>query len=299
VGFATVAVLVLQATFSTLVGDRTFWPAPCAEAAAAAGNRRQDGERLLMAQPALIDAALEALAPRSGDTSVYVVGFAGVGEQRVFAGEIDLATKIFGVRYGATQRSIELVNDRRDLESRPLATVTGLRRTLDGVGRRMDVDRDVLILIFSSHGSDPPAISVSNSDLPLQDLKPGSLKDALAASGIKWRVIVISACHAGAFIPYLADERTIVITAAAANRTSFGCSDDRDLTDFGETFFRDAVPSAATLRAAFESARKAIERRERKEHREPSEPAAYFGNAMEKKLNDLDRFRLETQPAVK
>jgi hypothetical protein len=251
-----------------------------------------------MAQPARIDAALDALAPRSGDTSVYVVGFAGVGEQRVFAGEIELATKIFSARYGATGRSIELINDRRDLESRPLATVTGLQRTLEGVGRRMDLDRDVLILILSSHGSDAPAITVSNNDLPLQDLGGASLKDALAASGIKWRVIVISACHAGAFIPYLADERTIVITAAAANRTSFGCSDDRDLTDFGETFFRDAMPFAPTLRAAFNSARKAIELREHKEHRDPSEPSAYFGKAMEKKLNDLDGVRPEMRPGA-
>ena len=81
--------------------------------------------------------------------------------------------------------------------------------------------------------------------LPLRDLTGEALADALRASGIKWRVIVISACHSGAFIESLKDPYTMVITAAAPDRTSFGCSDDRDLTYFGEAFFRDSLPQAA------------------------------------------------------
>ena len=56
-----------------------------------------------------------------------------------------------------------------------------------------------------------------------------------------------------------------MITAAAKNRPSFGCWDDRDLTYFGEGFYRDALPAAPTLRAAFERRGREIKRREKEE----------------------------------
>jgi hypothetical protein len=97
-------------------------------------------------------------------------------------------------------------------------------------------------------------------------------------------VIILSACYAGGFIESLRDPQTIVITAAAADRTSFGCSNDRDLTYFGEAFYRDALPGARSLRDAFETAKAAIAARERVEHVTPSNPQAYFGAQMEAKL---------------
>ena len=112
----------------------------------------------------------------------------------------------------------------------------------------MNLDQDVLFLSISSHGAEDPAVIVSNSELPLDDLTDEDLADALRESAIKWRVIIISACYAGGFIDALSDPQTIVIAAAAADRTSFGCSNDRDLTYFGEAFYRDALPAAHSLR---------------------------------------------------
>ena len=250
---------------------------------------RREIEPLLMTQPARIEAAVASMAPRSGDTSLFMVGFAGVGRQKVFAGEIGLAAKVIGDRYGTAQRTLLLVNDQRDLESHPLASVTGLKLALADIGKRMDRERDALILFISSHGSQEPAISVSNGMLPLNDLTGKDLKAALEEARIRWRVIIISACHAGAFIPYLNDDHTIVITAAAPDRTSFGCSNDRDLTYFGEAFIRDALPASPTLRAAFEQARASIAVREKVEGQTPSMPTAFFGAAMEEKLQALEK----------
>jgi hypothetical protein len=93
------------------------------------------------------------------------------------------------------------------------------------------------------------------------------------------------ACYAGGFIESLRNPQTIIITAAAAaDRTSFGCSNDRDLTYFGEAFYRDALPNARTLREAFDTAKAAIAAREQREHITPSDPQAYFGTDMEAKL---------------
>ena len=244
-----------------------------------------DSEALLFSQAARIDESLSAITRDASPKSrAFFLGFAGVGEQKVFAQEIGLASRVLGERYGIDGRALSLINDERDVERAPLATVSGLKYALLGLASRMNRDQDVLFLSISSHGAQDPAIVVSNSQLPLNDMTAGDLADALRDSGIRWRVIIISACYAGGFIETLRDPQTIVITAAAADRTSFGCSNDSDLTYFGEAFYRDALPEAGSLRAAFDAAKTAIAAREKRERVEASNPQAYFGAKLEAKL---------------
>jgi hypothetical protein len=287
------------------------WAQADAEATAPA-DAADDAEEILFSQSARIDEALAAMdsvsaaSARASTTSptpaltpavtpkptppsapnprAYFLGFAGVGDEKVFTQEIGLASRVLGERYAMDTRTLSLINDQRDLRRAPLATVSGLKYALQGLGARMNLDNDILFLSISSHGAPDPAIAVSNAQLPLNDLTDEDLSEALRDSGIRWRVIIISACYAGAFIDSLRDPQTIVITAAAADRTSFGCSTDSDLTYFGEAFYRDALPAAGTLRQAFEQAKVAIAARERAEHVTPSNPQAYFGAKIEAKL---------------
>jgi hypothetical protein len=257
-------------------------------AVASTDNSPADQESLLFGQQAKIDRALASIGTGAGpDGGAFFLGFAGVGEEKVFAQEIELASRMIGKRFIGGGRGVALVNDARDLQSAPLASLSALQYTLRGLAAKMNVDRDVLFLAISSHGSQDPAIAVSNADLPFNDLTDEDLTQALQQSGIKWRVIIISACYAGGFIEPLENPQTIVITAAAADRTSFGCGTDSDLTYFGEAFYRDALPAARTLRAAFEQAKGSIARRERREHVDASRPQAYFGAELEKKLAHL------------
>jgi Peptidase C13 family len=241
-------------------------------------------EELQFGQQAMLDEQLTRIAalPRV-KSAMYFVGFAGYGEQRVFAEEIALAQQRVAARYGSAQRSIALVNDRRDPEKLPLASAPALRYTLESLGSMMGPD-DVLFLALSSHGSEDGSISISNEGRAPVDLDATELADMLRDAKIPWKVIVVSACYAGGFIDALRDEHTIVLAAAAQDRTSFGCADDRDLTYFGEAFYRDALPGAASLPAAFDAARAAIARRERAEQVQPSEPQAFYGAAIQKKL---------------
>jgi hypothetical protein len=248
-----------------------------------------DAEAILFEQAARIDEALDAVQrARSPASQAFFLGFAGVGDEKVFAQEVGLASRVLGERYDIGDRRVSLINDQRDLDRAPLATVSGLKYALHGLASRMNVDQDVLFLSISSHGAQDPAIAVSNSQLPLNDLTDEDLADALHESGVKWRVIIISACYAGGFIERLRDPHTIVITAAAADRTSFGCSNDRDLTYFGEAFYRDALPNARSLRDAFDAAKAAIAAREGSEHMEASNPQAFFGKELEEKLMPLE-----------
>ena len=260
------------------------------ETLAAEPGSLADGEAALFGQASRIDESMAAI-PRgsSSKPQSFFLGFAGVGAEKVFAQEIGFAATVLADRYGIGARSLSLINDQRDLERAPIATVSGLKYALRGLGSRMNLDRDVLFLSISSHGAVDRAIVVSNSELPLQDLNDEDLADALRESGIKWRVIIISACYAGGFIDSLSDPQTIVITAAAADRTSFGCSNDRELTYFGEAFYRDALPTARSLHDAFDAAKAAIALRERHEHVTPSNPQAYFGRDMQAKLDAMER----------
>jgi hypothetical protein len=294
---ATAAIVVLTLPFIAFNSEAyihpTLWmePDPETEKTAKDAPRWEQTEELLFSQSSRIDAQVGQVATPSADVSkvgVYFLGFAGVGSQKVFAEEIKLAAKRIGDRYGSTNRTVLLMNDRRDLNSYPLATSAGLKLALKGMAGRMNPDRDVLFLALSSHGSAEPALSVSNGLLPLRHLTGATLASALKESGIKWKVIVISACHAGAFIDGLRDDNTIVLTAAAGDRTSFGCSDDRELTYFGEAFYRDALPRSASLREAFDRAKADIASREQREGIDASRPQAFFGAAMDKKLAALE-----------
>ncbi|HEU5136419.1 MAG TPA: C13 family peptidase, partial [Steroidobacteraceae bacterium] len=211
----------------------------------------------------LIDAQLARMAGEVGDAGnsagrVFFLGFAGYGEERVFAEEIKLAAQRVGEKYGSTARTVLLLNDRRDLSTYPFASESSLRYSLRALARVMNPDEDVLFLVLSSHGSKGATISVSNEGMTPQQLGAATLAQLLGESGIRWKVIVVSACFSGAFVEPLADNHTIVITAASRHRTSFGCSDTRHLTYFGEAFFQDALPISAHLRDAFESARREI-----------------------------------------
>jgi hypothetical protein len=114
-------------------------------------------------------------------------------------------------------------------------------------------------------------------------------------------VLVVSACYGASFIEPLRDEYTAIITAAAPDKQSFGCNDRRDLTYFGEAFYRDALPGAPSLRAAFDKAVAEIGALEKRQGLVPSQPRASFGAAIEKKLAELENLRQlggAHQPAV-
>ena len=212
-----------------------------------------------------------------------LLGFAGYGQERIFAREIDLPAQVVGDRYQPAQRSLRLVNDRTDLETWPTASQPGLRHALLALGQQMG-EEDVLFLALSSHGDRAAGLRVSNPGMAHDKLAAPALAQMLDDANIRWRVIVVSACYSGSFVDELANERSIVIAAASSDRMSFGCNDSRQITYFGEAFYRDALTGPASLRAAFEKARAVLAEKERVAGITPSLPRASFGAAIEAKL---------------
>jgi hypothetical protein len=284
----TAIVLVLAAP--SIVGlldlDTRLW-VPDDQAQADEDDDADQAEALFYDQPARIAAAVARVAPAPhGKPGVFFVGFAGDGSQGVFRRETQFASEVFGARFGSLERSVLLINDIEDRDSYPLASVSGLEQALRVLAARMDPEQDVLVLFLSSHGSED-GLEVANGSLPLAQLAPEDVREALNASGIRWRVIVVSACHSGVFIDALRSDTTAIVTASDTAHDSFGCEDDRELTWFGEAFLKDSLPGSASLEDAFHKAAGLIAQREEGEHQIHSNPQLYMGELMEKKLAEL------------
>jgi hypothetical protein len=134
-----------------------------------------------------------------------------------------------------------LVNNPSTIDDLPLANRHNLASALDAIGGRMKANEDLLFLYLSSHGDSDHRLTVQFSPLGMDDLSPATLKTMLGHAGIRYRVVVVSACYSGGFLDVLKDDDSLIITASLRDRTSFGCGADRDFTYFGEAYFRDSL----------------------------------------------------------
>jgi hypothetical protein len=258
------------------IAGRSDYPSPVAEEA-------------LIKQPELLYDALNNLdESEPGEPGLYFVGFASFAAEDVFRKDVETARDLFDSRFDTDGRSVLLINNPRTVLDEPLATVSNLRATLSMIGDLIDRDQDVVMVYLTSHGTRDHRLSVAFPPLQLDSLTPDALKQMLDDAGIKWRIIVVSACYSGGFIDALKDEYTLIITASAANRTSFGCGNGSAATYFGDALFGHALRFEDSFVKAFEKARESIAAREKAEHRRASEPQLYIGTEMAAKLPKLE-----------
>ena len=253
------------------------------------GYATVDPDRTLAQQPRLIERAVNVLAPqRPGVADLYLIALAGDGREGVFRREVESVTKLFDARFDTKGRALALINSPRTIATVPLATSDNLRQVLARVGQVMDKEEDVLFLFLTSHGA-PDEFWIDAGPVDAEPIYSGDLKEMLDDSGIKWRVLVISACYSGSFIDELWDARTLVITAARHDRGSFGCASERDWTYFGEAYFDHALRGELSFVEAFDQAATAIARREKDEDLKPSFPQMRIGRLIGPKLAELER----------
>lgn len=252
-----------------------------ATAAQSGPVRQRSSDAALGKQGHLLDQVLLEIEPAAPDRSnLYFVGFAGFGREAVFKREVQAVRLLFDERFATKGRSIALINHPSTIEQVPLATVANLERMLQHIGGLLDPSRDTLFLFLTSHGEEGRMAVQMPGSYPRQ-LTPGRLKGMLDRSGIARRVIVVSACHAGSFIPALAGPTSLVIAAARADRSSFGCEDRRRWTYFGDAFFNHALRAETSFRKAFERAKRLIALWEMRDGLHRSLPQIAGGEALD------------------
>jgi hypothetical protein len=254
---------------------------PLFDAAGDAGSAALDVEATYYRQPALLRDELQGVAAgSSGRRELFVVTFAGFGEEDVFKREALQVGRILGARFAADTRQVQLINNRATLAAHPLANRSNLAAALRAIAHKMQPAEDILFLFMTSHGSENGEFAIELGELGLNGLHPAELRAALDEAGIRWRVIVVSACYSGQFIQLLQSPDTLLITAAAKDKASFGCAHENAWTYFGEAYFKQALRETHSFTAAFTHAQALIRARERREGKEPSEPQMTLGAAI-------------------
>jgi Peptidase C13 family len=262
-------------------------PVDAQERRGSAERPRIDVEGTYYRQPQLLERALAELQPsRAGQPQLFFVGFAGYGTQAVFKREALAVRDLFDAQFSTKGRSLVLINHASTMADTALANVSNLERALQHVGGLMNGGDDVLFLFLTSHGQ-KGQFAVEMPGFNLNDLTPDVLREVLDSSGIKNRVVVVSACHSGSFVEAVAEPNTLVITAAHADRTSFGCDDQREWTYFGDAFFNRALRQERSFERAFQHATQLIGDWEKRDKLTPSLPQIAGGDALRAKLAAL------------
>lgn len=231
-------------------------------------------------QRQLLEAALARLAPqRPGQPDLYVVGFGGDSTEDVFRNETVYLETLMSERFGARGRVLTMINHSDSLirTPRPLATLENLRAALAGVGKVMDRDEDVLLLFLTMHGTPQHQLFVQMAPAYWDFIDPQELRAALDNAGIRNRVLVISACYSGGFVPALKNDDTLILTASHRSRPSFGCGADSDATYFGRAWLVEGLNDTTDFVAAFDEAKIRIAEREKAEGFRPSRPQIQVG----------------------
>ncbi|WP_332775182.1 C13 family peptidase [Polaromonas sp.] len=214
-------------------------------------------------QQALWQSTVAAIAPeRPGVADVYGLVFAPYASEDVFLRESTMVSRVLAERFDAGGRVIHLLNHGSSAKTHPWATTLNLQRAIEALAQRMDKDNDVLVVYLTSHGARDFKLAASHWPLEVEPLSPTELREALDKAGIRHRVIAVSACYSGGWIDALAGDTTLVMTAADATHTSYGCGRLSELTFFGRAMFDEQLRKTHSFEQAFARAVPLIQQRE-------------------------------------
>jgi hypothetical protein len=241
-------------------------------------------------QARLMGDMLDGIAPqRPGQLDVYMITASLWGDP-VFEREATQAEEIMRPHLGAEGRSIVLSAGGQGERRYPAATPDNFSAALGHIGSLIDPAEDLVVIFVTSHGNRDGSIVMREHNRMNAAMRPAHLRDMLSAAGIRNRVVIVSSCFSGAFVAPLADDNTIVLTAAAQDRSSFGCQPQRDWTFFGDAYFNRGVRGGASMLNAFDQATTLITQWEREQNlTPPSNPQRYVGSHASELLRRAER----------
>ncbi len=229
----------------------------------------------LLADRRKLARAVEGLQPqRPGQVDAYVVSVA-LDSDPVFGREAREAAKVLARRYDAGGRALLLTRN----ADTPAGSLDSLTLGLARVAELMDRQQDVLVLYLTSHGAQV-GIAYHDGDEGYGLLSPVRLAAILDELGIRNRLLILSACYSGVFVPLLSNDTTALLTAASSDRTSFGCRAENDWTFFGDALVNHALRKPQPLDAALIEAREMISGWEISNRLPSSNPQATIGEGV-------------------
>lgn len=242
-----------------------------------------------LAQHKRLATAIAALQPqRNGVIDAYVVSI-GLDSDPVFGREAGEAAKVLSRRYSAAGHVIQLAAGADDQgQGVPQGSPANLATALAAVAAKMNLKEDVLILFTTSHGDPNSGLAYRDGEKGVGMIAPSRLASLLDDLGFERRMILLSACYSGVFLPLLTNENSIIVTAAASNRTSFGCAPGNDWTFFGDALINNGLRKAQPFDKATDEAVAFIAEWENSNKLIPSRPQKFIGDKAGIWLNALE-----------
>lgn len=242
------------------------------------------------AQYRLLSGAINALRPqRPGVVDAYVL-VAGLDSDPVFGREAAQTAKVLARRFDAVGRTIVLSAGQGAGDATiPDGSPANLETALGAVSAKMDVTEDVLVLYTTSHGAPQIGLSYRDGDHGIGWIGPKRLADLLNGAGISRRLVMLSACFSGEMLPFLANDTSVVVTAADRDQTSFGCAPGNDWTFFGDALINTALRTPQPFDVAIAQAFDLIRNWETAKRLPSSRPQFYSGSEAKAWLDALEK----------
>jgi hypothetical protein len=220
-------------------------------------------QEVFEAQQALLKATTARIAPQRQDRAdVYGLVFAPYASEDVFLRESTMVSSVLRDRFDAGDRVIHLLNHGSTTKTHPWATTRNLELSVQALAGKMDLEKDLLVVYLTSHGGSDFKLAASHWPLEVEALTPQTLKQILEKAGVRNRVIAVSACFAGGWADVLANDNSLIMTAADATHTSYGCGSRSELTFFGRALFDEQLRKTHSFEQAFNRAVPIIKQRE-------------------------------------
>lgn len=241
-----------------------------------------------LAEERRTSSALEALkAQRPGIVDAYVVVIALDGDP-VFSREAREAGRVLASRFDAAGRTLVLANDEGQNRADGPGSPHTLALALARVAELMDRNEDVLVLYSTSHGLPNQGLVYKDLQRGVGMISPARLASLLDPLGFKNRLLMLQACFSGQFVPSLRGPGTVVVTAAAEDRSSFGCQAGNDWTLFGDALINHALRQPLPFDVQLRRATALISSAEEKADLPASNPQISLGSETSAWLSALD-----------
>lgn len=274
--------LIAPFWFAPLLGPLEPWWREIDASIADPGAISPASEAVLAAQQFMLDRALDQLEEeRPGVSDLYFVAFAPDARRAGFIADVDAAQRTMDERWDAQGRSVVMLNSPATVAERPFASITHLRQVLLEIGDIIDTDDDVVMVYVTGNSRADHTLTAVNPPLELAALSPQGLKQLFDAADIRWRIVVVSTCEAGAWIDALKDDETVVIASSAAGVRGADCAGSLRPGAFARAFFGEAMRRSDDLTAAFDAARRQLV------DQHAAEPVMSVGPAIAEQLKAL------------
>jgi hypothetical protein len=182
----------------------------------------------------------------------------------------DLATAF--VKAGFAPQNISQFTAQTGKDRPAGVLATDPQTIVDQLGRATASAKAGCLIYFTSHGS-PDGIVLADGLMT-----PSAMARIVDdACGERPAVVVVAACFSGVFIPPLAGQNRMVLTAARPDRASFGCGEE-DRYTFFDTCMLEQLPLAHNFAALGRAVQACVAKREQDlGAAPPSEPQLWIG----------------------